>query len=417
MKKRGDAGFLDRVGKIMTVPAAQKNRDPVQRAPNDTARSCLSMTGSYDVAVIGAGVLGLWLARFLDQAGARVVVLERGQVAEGASGGLLGALQPHMPSGWNAKKQFQLEALEALPQLAAELATETGIDIGYRRCGRISPIRKPGFLRQTEAHVRQHGHVWRQARYRLAAADAFAHWLDPDSAPLGLAHETLSARLNPRAYCRALQASLSRRVQVLQGTRFLSFDANRGNVRLAGAAVSELRAGQLVLAAGVDSFALLAPWLGAEIGAGVAGHVAVLAAGAAVPDDVPMIYDDGTYIVPRGAGRVAVGSGCDTADLARKVARARALCPVLRKAPVVATWSARRPRCHAKDPLVGQVPGQPVFVATGGYKITLGIAHHMARALVGRMAGAPNPRALPQSYTMAYHLEKCRERHARAKSS
>ena len=396
-----------------------------------TATSCISALPLkeplrhqiHDVAIVGAGVAGLWVARHLAEAGLAVALLDRGPVAGGASGGLLGALLPHMPSGWNAKKQFQYEALCALPALVARLEEETGIDPLYRRCGRISPIRRPGFLRQTQAHIARHREVWPdncggRAFYRLARPDEFAGWITPQSAPLGLAHESLSACLDPRAYGAALRASLAHLgVDVLENSRVATCDAARGEVVLAGGGT--LRAGAFVITAGVDSFALLAPWLGCEIGAGVGGQVALFAV-KDLPDEAPIIYDDGVYIVPRpddpAGPRIAVGSGRDAQDLERVVARAKALCPVLEKARLIEVWSGMRPRCHAKDPLVGQLPGRRIFVATGGFKITMGIAHHMARALTERILGHSEPLALPESYTMAWHLDKLKERQAVARS-
>ena len=361
----------------------------------------------YDVAVIGAGVLGLWTARYLSEAGLSVALVEKGRAGSGASGGLLGALLPHMPTGWNGKKQFQLEALVALPEETEKLKALTGIDTGYRRCGRISPVRKPGFLRQTQTFVEQHKAVWPTAEYRLGQAAGFVRWLDRRTAPLGVAHETLSARIDPQAYCAALAAAVADKVDTFEGTIFERYDTVENRVHLSGK--DPLFADRLVLTAGAESFALLAPLLGSEIGTGISGHVALFTVDVGA-DEAPIIYDDGVYIVPQQDGYVAVGSGKDADDMERVIARAETLCPCLHGAKRVQTWSGVRPRCHAKDPLIGQVPDHPVFVATGGFKITLGIAHHMARALADRVTGAAQPLALPESYTMAYHLDQLANR-------
>jgi glycine oxidase len=66
---------------------------------------------SPDLVIIGAGAVGLWTAWKALGAGMSVRVLERSQVGNGASGGILGALMPHRPSQWTASKQFQLDAL------------------------------------------------------------------------------------------------------------------------------------------------------------------------------------------------------------------------------------------------------------------------------------------------------------------
>ncbi|MEO0665142.1 MAG: FAD-dependent oxidoreductase, partial [Pseudomonadota bacterium] len=66
---------------------------------------------SVDVSIRGAGVFGLSIAWACLQAGARVEVVDPNGVAAGASGGIVGALAPHVPENWNAKKAFQLDSL------------------------------------------------------------------------------------------------------------------------------------------------------------------------------------------------------------------------------------------------------------------------------------------------------------------
>ena len=91
---------------------------------------------SCDLRVAGAGVVGLWTARLAAARGLKVLVLEARAAGSGASGGLPGALMPHMPEQWNPKKQFQFEALASLESEVEKLEAETGLACGYRRCGR-----------------------------------------------------------------------------------------------------------------------------------------------------------------------------------------------------------------------------------------------------------------------------------------
>ena len=64
---------------------------------------------SVDVTVRGAGVFGLSVAWACARRGARVRVVEPVGVGAGASGGVTGALAPHVPEGWNTPKAFQLQ--------------------------------------------------------------------------------------------------------------------------------------------------------------------------------------------------------------------------------------------------------------------------------------------------------------------
>ena len=56
-----------------------------------------SIPATPDVVIIGAGVVGLWCALRAKQRGLSVVVVEKGRIGQGASGGILGALMPHRP--------------------------------------------------------------------------------------------------------------------------------------------------------------------------------------------------------------------------------------------------------------------------------------------------------------------------------
>ncbi|MEQ8940117.1 MAG: FAD-dependent oxidoreductase, partial [Roseitalea porphyridii] len=104
---------------------------------------------SPDIAVIGGGIVGLWCALAAARRGARVALIEKRTIGAGASGGMLGALMPHQPVGWNEKKRFQLDGLLSLPGRIAELETATGHSCGYRRVGRLMPIAHPEKRRQS----------------------------------------------------------------------------------------------------------------------------------------------------------------------------------------------------------------------------------------------------------------------------
>ncbi|MCB1338744.1 MAG: FAD-binding oxidoreductase, partial [Maritimibacter sp.] len=93
-----------------------------------------------DVTIRGAGVFGLAVAWACLGRGARVRVVDPSGPGAGASGGLVGALAPHVPEQWNEKKAFQFAALDMAADFWAEVAEVSGRDPGYRRSGRLQPI-------------------------------------------------------------------------------------------------------------------------------------------------------------------------------------------------------------------------------------------------------------------------------------
>ncbi|HYE74069.1 MAG TPA: FAD-dependent oxidoreductase, partial [Blastocatellia bacterium] len=92
----------------------------------------------FDVAVVGAGVIGCSIAWRLGQAGLRVVVIDRGPIGREASYAAGGMLAPLAEA--DRADEF-LELATASRALYADFATEvraaTGIDIEYRTEGTL----------------------------------------------------------------------------------------------------------------------------------------------------------------------------------------------------------------------------------------------------------------------------------------
>ena len=60
---------------------------------------------------MGGGIFGLSVAFACARRGAAVTLIERHRIGAGASGGIVGALAPHVPENWNPKKQVQFDSL------------------------------------------------------------------------------------------------------------------------------------------------------------------------------------------------------------------------------------------------------------------------------------------------------------------
>ena len=369
-----------------------------------------------DFLVVGAGVVGLWIARHAARAGHSVIVLERRSAGSGASGGILGALMPHMPERWNPKKQFQFEALSSLAGELGDLESETGIDCGYRRCGRLMPLKKPHHRElaiERKAAAQQHWDTGRTGFHWTVRDGAESPgWPAAKSAPHGLVHENLAARVSPRRYLAALKASVEKAATLIEGEGYLRWDgAARQTMTTRGRVISARRT---ILTAGHETFTMLADLLGrpaVDFGAPVKGQAALLQTD--VTDDLPLVFHDGVYLVPHGGGAIAVGSTSEpefedaaTTDekLDKVLERAVDLCPAVAGAPIIERWAGLRPKATRRDPMIGPIPGHPdLFVATGGFKITFGIAHKMAASAL-RVASDGDCASLPESFRLESHL-------------
>ncbi len=372
------------------------------------------LQGAPNVLVIGAGVFGLSTARAAAEAGLSVTLVEAAQVGSGASGGVLGALMPHMPARWNAKKAFQFEALAGLEGHIARLEGETGLETGYRRCGRVLPITTADLLAHHHARAAEARTHWNTPAagfaYEIEEAGDHAAWLAPEAAPFGVVRETLAARISPRRYLQALAQAFSARGHLITGAPVASVSGSAPSVTLADGQV--LSAGAIVLAQGFSSFAMLEALTGKPLGEGEKGQALRVAA----PElsTMPAVYCDGLYVVPHGDGTVAIGSTAiagrtdteaEAGPAAALLTRAIRFCPALAGREIVETWAGVRPKPFGRDPLIGRVPGfDSIFAATGGFKISFGIAHLVGAALAAELCGKEPEHPLPPTFRTSAHF-------------
>jgi len=378
-----------------------------------------------DLLIAGAGVAGLWLALKSARAGLSVMLVERGIPGGGASGGFLGALMPHSPERWNGKKDFQFHALVDLEDEVARLEEETGTYCGYRRVGRLLPLvseqaRTTALERIAEARANWGGRFG----YDVSHTPDRGDWPNILRAPHGIVHESLSARISPPGLLIALVTALSvmPNVDLRFETSVVEVTPRERRAKLSDG--STVSFGHIALANGVDAFPMIARAAGlpeTSLGGAEKGQAALLDAKAA--PDLPLVYDDGVYVIAHENGHVAVGSTSErefddplsTDDrLDEIVKRARKLCPAIKPAPVIRRWAGVRPRAIGRDPMLGPVPGAPgVLAMAGGFKISFGIAHRMADSLVAEITGGEGPET-PESFSVAYHAAKAARKAATA---
>ncbi|WP_323765969.1 FAD-binding oxidoreductase [Marinovum sp.] len=314
-----------------------------------------------DVTVRGAGVFGLSVAWACARRGAKVRVIDPFGPAAGASGGIVGALAPHVPENWNDKKAFQLESLLMAETFWAEVAETGGRDPGYLRSGRLQPLADARAVALAEQRAETAAALWQgRAEWRVVAAADYGDWA-PASPSGFLVEDTLSARVHPRRSCAALVAAL-----VACGVKVIAEGADRGTV---------------IWATGVADLEAMSRAAGRNLGNGVKGQAALLRYAA---QDRPQLFADGLHIVPHGDGTVAVGSTSEREyddpsavddQLEAVIARAVAAFPVLAGAEVVARWAGVRPRAKSRAPVLGPHPLRPgAWIANGGFKIGFGMA-------------------------------------------
>ncbi len=321
-----------------------------------------------DLTVQGGGIFGLSVAWDAVQRGARVRLIEREGIGAGASGGLVGALTPHTPEGWNPVKAFQLASLLRAESWWAEVDAVSGLASGYARVGRLQPLADEAAVALARIRGKQADTLWQgKAAWQIIPAAGGA-W-EPASPSGLLIRDTLSARLNPRQAVAALEAALrAKGVEIVFG--------------------DSVEEGAVVWATGAAGLEALTADIGRKAGQGVKGQaVSVHLPGY---ETHPQLFVEGLHIVPHADGTVAIGSTTENTwthldtDIQSDslLARARRALPLLRGAPEVGRWAGLRPRATSRGPLLGAWPGRPGhFIANGGFKIGFGVAPEAARLI------------------------------------
>jgi glycine oxidase len=320
-----------------------------------------------DVTVRGGGIFGLSIAWACLTGGAKVRVIETTGWGAGSSGGLVGALSPHVPEAWNAKKAFQLESLLLAERWWAGVAQASGLSSGYARLGRLQPLADDRAVEAARRRESEAAVLWQgRAEWRVVAATGSA-W-EPVTPSGWLVHDTLSARVSPRMGLAALIGALT----------------DRGAELVLGEGPDE---GAVVHATGVAGLGELSRAFAADLGSGVKGQALALRHDAR---DLPQLFVDGLHIVPHADGTVAIGSTSETAwtsdgpdaQLDGLLAKAVAAVPVLAGAEVTSRWAGVRPKAASRAPVLGEWPGRPGhFVANGGFKIGFGMAPKVAEVM------------------------------------
>ncbi len=127
------------IGSIDNGSGAPPPFPPAQAEDGRVEAAAVAIPGAVDIAVVGAGVIGLSIAWRLALRGLSVAVFERATAGAGASlaaTGMLAAAAEHEP-GCRDLLALALESQRQWPQFRAALETQSGRDIDFREGGTL----------------------------------------------------------------------------------------------------------------------------------------------------------------------------------------------------------------------------------------------------------------------------------------
>jgi len=270
-------------------------------------------SSSFDVAVVGAGAVGLSVAWRAAQRGLRVVVLDRGAPGAGTSWVAAGMLAPVAEASRVEQilLRIGLAGARAYQSFVDELREATGLDPGYLPCGTLAVARDRDEAEALERELELRRDLGLAVK-RLRPSEA--RTLEPALAPtLRLAVEFDGDHaIDPRKLTAALAAAVrSAGAELRTGADVVAVqttsEGSVDGVRIADGEV--VGAGQVVIAAGAWSAAI----------AGIPEHARVPVH--PVKGQILRLHDPsgpglltrvarmvGGYLVPRGDGRYVLGA-------------------------------------------------------------------------------------------------------------
>ncbi|HEX2232198.1 MAG TPA: glycine oxidase ThiO [Thermoleophilaceae bacterium] len=352
---------------------------------------------SYDVAVVGGGLIGLACAWRSADRGMSAVVIERDRPGAGASGVAAGMLAPVTEAdfGEQALLRLGLASRELWPGFAAELEERSGMPTFFRESGAL-------VVAADRDDAEELGRLHRFQRELGLDADWLAprecRRLEPALAP-SVAGGVLAPQ-DAQADPAATVAALERMVEVLraEAQAVESAHGRVSGVRLADGGF--VNAGQVVIAAGPWSPALDPGGAGPPVRP-VKGQILELRVREGMPVPVERIVrSPRCYLLARPDGRVVLGAtveeqGFDTALTAGGVYRlldaAREILPEVEELELVQVRAGLRPGTPDNAPLIGPGSTEGLLWATGHHRNGVLLAPVTARALAAVLAGEPAP--------------------------
>jgi len=369
------------------------------------------MTASYDVVVVGGGIVGAACAEACGRGGLKVLVLERDLIGGGATATAMG----HIVIMDDSEAQLALTAWSR--RLWHDLADELPAGAEYDRCGTVWVAADDEEMAAVEQKHAAYGGVGLQSDVLDAAALAHAE----PNLRTGLAGGLLvpdDAVLFPPVVTRhLLDRARANRAEIRTGTEARSLNDDGSVILDDGTTVA---AEAVVNAAGCFSPSLN-PGLPVR---GRKGHLVITdrypgyirhqlielgylkSAHAVQSDSVAM------NIQPRKTGQMLIGSSrqfdaegteAELPIVEKMVRRAIEYVPSLGRLSAIRVWAGHRAATPDKLPLIGpSTAGDRIWLATGheglGITTSLGTGQLLADLLLGREPEIPAAAYSPKRF-------------------
>lgn len=330
---------------------------------------------TWDVIIVGGGIIGLSLSISLRKLGASVLVVERGEPGREASHAAAGMLTDFMLETPAALQPLATASAGMYPEFVHELQDESGINVDLRDQGTL--------VFPSPSHL----HLFAEME-PVPLVDLEAGLADPTRPAFFFQERSVDPRALVAA---ALKAAKHREVDIASGSAVSQVLVADGRAAGTRTERTTYHAPAVVNCAGAWSGQVppynfpTRPVKGQMLS--VVGEAAKLRHVIRTPE---------VYLVPRSDGRLLIGAtveeaGFDKRTVAEPIQRmhraAIAMIPALATCRVLESWAGLRPGTPDDLPILGSTDLPGYFVATGHFRDGILLApvtaHVMAHVVTG----------------------------------
>ncbi len=331
-----------------------------------------------EVAVVGAGVVGLAVAEELARSGHEVVVLERDRVGQTCAAAVsAGMLAPAAEADTTpeATTYLALESHRLYPEWVGRLQEDSGVAVGFDRSGTVVVALDADDLREL-VHLERAQQRFGLRTQRLSAEEA--RRLQPSLGPSVVGALLLADdwQVDPRRLLEALRRSLERHGGgVREGCPVAGLRREPGGWCLQVAGREVLCARTVVVAAGAWTPSLLPEDVPRPPVRPVRGVVLRLGGALSGPC---VVRTPRVYVVPRASGETVVGATVEERGWEREalaggvyelLRESRRALPCVDEMPLREVAVGFRPGIRDNVPAVGALDEDgTLLVATGHYR-------------------------------------------------
>ncbi|MGD6818865.1 glycine oxidase ThiO [Metabacillus sp. 84] len=331
----------------------------------------------YDVCIIGGGVIGCSIAYELSKKGLLPLILEKGkagQESSRAAAGLLG-----VQAEWDEYDplfDMARQSRAMFPELAEELRSATGIDIGYEEKGICKVAETEQELDQLKKTAIWQTETGEPCELLSKEEMKKREPLLSDSVEGGVYYPKDGHVIAPSLAKAFEQGALQNGTDIYEHTQADEILIENGRVAGVKANGRTFHAEQVVIAAGAWSAPFLTLFPSLEGTYPVKGEmISVLSKKKLLQTP---LYKNGFYIVPKRGGRYLIGATVLERDYSKEVSAsgilhllktAERLLPAIVHASFEQAWSGLRPQSAKGAPCMEEHPEiKGLFACTGHYR-------------------------------------------------